>query len=114
MIELDIPDVCPSLNRQLRMHWSQRKRLVDLWRRWVWVACVQAKIPTRHPLSFAKIEIHRVGKKAMDPDNLVGAQKVLIDGLRSHGLIVDDTPEHITLTVTQAKSKVPRTVVRIS
>ena len=37
---------------------------------------------------------------------------MVLDGLRSDNLIVDDSPEHIELTVTQCKGK-QQTVIRI-
>lgn len=112
MIEFVIPDCAPSPNRVLRMHWSAQKKLRDLWHKWVWVACVQGKIPMHMPLAFAHIQIERRGRKAMDPDNLMGAQKPLIDGLRIHGLIEDDDDKHVTVKVTQSLGE-PRTIVRI-
>lgn len=52
----------------------------------------------------------------MDRDNLFGSAKSLVDGLRDNGLIADDSPDHITLTVEQypgGKGCEKKTVVRI-
>lgn len=113
MITLLIPDVCPSLNKYLRMHWALRTKVIALWRRWVWVACVQSGVATRQPLPFSYVTIERRGKKLLDPDSLFGSQKVLIDCLRAHGLILDDSPKHIALIVTQTIGA-PQTLIRIS
>lgn len=47
------------------------------------------------------ITSHRA--RAVDPDNLAGGSKYLIDALRVCGLITDDSPEHIELVVRQEK-----------
>ena len=44
-------------------------------------------------------------RKLLDPDNLTGGCKYFIDGLRYAGLIPDDAPDKITLTVSQEKVK---------
>lgn len=41
--------------------------------------------------------------KLLDTDNLVGGAKYFLDGLRYAGLIPDDSPDKITLEVTQEK-----------
>lgn len=41
--------------------------------------------------------------KLLDPDNLIGGAKHFVDGLRYAGLIPDDSPDKITLEVTQEK-----------
>lgn len=112
VIDLNIPDVPPSLNMLMRMHWSKRKKLIDLWHRWIWVACSQAGVRTRDPLPFAKVTVECRRKRALDPDNLYASAKPVLDGLRAHGLILDDSPSHITLTVTQSKGE-PQTRVHI-
>lgn len=41
--------------------------------------------------------------KLLDPDNLCGGAKFLIDALRYEQYIPDDSPDHISLTVEQVK-----------
>lgn len=60
----------------------------------------------------AKVTIERHGHKLLDPDNLVGGFKALIDGLKVARLIVDDSPAHLELVAKQAKGK-PRTIVTV-
>ena len=54
------------------------------------------------------IRKHRVSIKSkrvnlLDPDNLVGGCKHLIDSLRLAGIIPEDTPEALELSVSQEK-----------
>lgn len=112
MIELLIPDVAPSLNKLLRMHWTRRKKLASLWQRWVWVALSQQGCQREFPFPKAKVSIERRGKRALDKDNLYGSAKVICDSLRYNRIIEDDTEKHIDLTVTQCLGE-PRTMVYV-
>jgi hypothetical protein len=50
------------------------------------------------------VRVHIRRQRLLDPDNAVGGIKALIDALRYHGHIVDDSPEHIELHVIQEKT----------
>lgn len=65
--------------------------------------------------SRVRVIIESFRSKLCDVDNLSGGAKFLIDGLRYHHLISDDSPEHIELVVTQRKVKRAEecTIVRI-
>lgn len=94
--ELFIDETAPSPNKSMRLHWRSRKRL---WDRWAWL--VRASyLPPATPLLRAAVRIARYGIKPLDPDNLVGAQKPLIDALVINGYIADDSAKHIQLSVT--------------
>lgn len=101
LIEFLIDEPTPSLNEMLRKHWTADRKLKTHWLRLVWVG-VNGQVPPM-PLKRALITITRVSPRVLDPDNV--CVKHLIDGLRSCGVLVDDTPEHITLTVRQEKGK---------
>lgn len=62
--------------------------------------------------SLVCIESHRA--RLCDPDNLY--VKALVDAIRYAGLITDDSPEHIDLTVRQFKCKRAdeKTVIQIT
>lgn len=115
MIVLDIPDVPPSLNKVLRMHWSKKSRLaLD----WAWKA--------RIAFDYQNSSILRIGKKQVkitlhhsrmyDKDNAYGSCKVLVDCLRGLKVIQDDTAEWLELTVEQARCphKQRHTIIEIS
>ena len=51
----------------------------------------------------AHVSIERRSLKLLDKDNLYGSVKFLCDALRYAGLIADDDPESIELTVTQRR-----------
>jgi hypothetical protein len=111
MISLVIPRAPPSLNQTLRMHWSERRRLKQLWIKEIWVAAFEAKIRSE-PRMKSKVEIDRRSPKLLDEDNCYGAIKVVLDALKDCGLIEDDSPEHIELRVSQSRGA-PQTTIRI-
>jgi hypothetical protein len=110
---LTIPRLAPSLNRALRMHWSARKREQAAWDALV----LQALSGSRPKMERARVEITRFyAKHALDKDGAYGAQKPVIDALVHAGIIPDDSPEHIELTVLQVKVatvKEERTEIRL-
>ena len=101
-----------SLNKIMRMHWAVRKkRQEEVW------AMVEYSAPTPVPKFEGKTRVsitRQWGKKgrAFDPDNLIGATKMLIDCLKEPkgrskyglGIIKDDSPADIELLVKQEKS----------
>ena len=52
--------------------------------------------------------ITRISSRSLDPDNLTGGVKPLVDQLRYSGLIQDDTQEDINLKVSQEKAQPKR------
>ena len=62
---------------------------------------VQGKTGSR---TRANVSIVRCSTRALDPDNLRGSVKAILDCLRNCGLITDDTEEAITLDVSQTKA----------
>lgn len=49
------------------------------------------------------VRITSFRRRLLDPDNLVGGAKYLVDGLRYAGLIPGDRPDQIELQVRQVK-----------
>jgi len=105
-IEILIDLVPLSPNRLLRMHWRERAKYNKEMLQAVWVAKHQAGVigrPVHAPVKLA-IEVRICGQKDMDPDNLVGSCKAIIDALVQLGIIRDDDPESVAgLTVTQKR-----------
>lgn len=117
MIRLEIPRVPPSLNEVVGYHWRHRHRVSQIWQKEIWYALITAGYsPQRLPYAKARVSIHRQSHGKMDPDNLVGAMKPLIDALRYAHVLVDDTEEHLELVVTQKrqlKSAAPFTRIEV-
>ena len=92
-----------SPNKMLRMHWAVRKKWKQTYSDAVWQ---HTELWIKH-LDPCHIKIERLftgRQKAMDPDNLVGSVKFLLDGMRSCGVISDDNPECISLEVHQRRT----------
>lgn len=53
--------------------------------------------------SRTRVRIVSRRRRLLDPDNLAGGSKYLIDGLRYAGLLKDDSPDYISLIVEQVK-----------
>ena len=111
-----------SPNRWIRMHFWQRnkehERLTDL------MAVFGDQIITfSGPVSISIVREYGYRKRKMDPDNLYGSVKVLLDVLRfpsprskkvSLGIIKDDSTADISnLSVSQVKSPDKTTRVRV-
>lgn len=99
-MHLVIAHIAASPNRWNGKHWSVYRRSRKLWDRLVWEAMAQAGVkPERFPK--ATVHIIRQASRKLDKDNLYGACKPLIDALRANWLILDDSPEHLSLEVEQ-------------
>lgn len=107
--EMTIPDVPPSLNKTLRMHWAARAKLAEVWAYWI-----RANSPSTffHPIYGTKMSVKVTlwHSRFYDKDNAYGACKVLVDALKLHKLIFDDNAKHLELTVEQQKC--PRKHIR--
>lgn len=111
MIELVIPRLLPSRNVADKMHWSGRHRLRKLWTQEIGWALAQQQYRAG-PFDPAHVSIERRSPGELDPDNLTGSIKPVLDSLKANGVIVDDTPQHLELTVTQSKGS-PQLTIRI-
>jgi hypothetical protein len=102
-MKLDIPEVPPSLNKVLRMHWAKRSKLAT---DWAWKARIAFHGQHEVPIVVkqnVKVTLHH--PRLYDKDNAYGACKVLVDCLRGLGIIVDDTSRWLDLDVQQEKCK---------
>lgn len=122
MITLEIPLLLPSLNRMGgagRGHWTAWQKDKKLWSDWVLVAKMnQAKIYGQPKHERARIEIERYCVQDIkDADNMAASTKWLMDAIVAHGILKDDSTEHVgTPVIRQIRCKrtdPPRTVVRI-
>jgi len=114
MIHLVIPALPPSLNRLLNMHWAKRARIKKEWQRLVWAAKNSdlTKVPAEeHGRRTVNLEYYFPTHRRRDVDNY---QKVILDALTENGLIVDDSPECVEVSVKFLMScDHPRTEIRI-
>lgn len=118
-IELTIPELLPSLNSMAgRGHWTAYHRDKKRWRDWVLVAKLnQAKLYGTPKYARARLEIDRYCVQPVkDADNLGASTKWLLDAIVAHGILADDSTEHIgTPKIQQIRCPraEQRTVVRI-
>lgn len=113
MIELEINEATPSLNPLLGQFWAKRHKDRKRWRWLVRAARLAADAFPTAPLQKARITIVRHGRRQLDTDNLYGGTKLLVDSLVREGFVIDDSPDHIELIVTQKLTKTPKTTIRI-
>lgn len=109
LIEFSIPVALKLPNQANGRHWTAsyayRKRLLPM------VAGAVKPWAGHLPMERARVEITRFSVGVGDQDNVTASVKPLLDLLlvrsathpHSFGLLVDDGPDHITLTVIGAK-----------
>lgn len=105
---LEIPRIAPSPNELLGKHWRVRFKNQQTWRQEIYYAVRAARVAGDArvlPYPKARVSIERRSRGTLDEDNLYGSAKPVIDGLRYAYVIVDDSPNHIRLTVTQSRGK---------
>jgi len=107
----------PSNNSLLRMHWAERKRLKAVFMReiWIWVQLVEnERIPILREKKKKSVRIILYRKhRRFDKDNAYGGCKMVVDAIRELGLIYNDSPKWLDLTVSQELSKTPETHIMI-
>lgn len=95
MIVLEIDEATPSLNPQLGHHWSRKIKLRN---RWFWLvkrAKNAAGVFDEPRYAKARVTLERHGPRLLDHDNCRSGAKYVWDGLKRHGLILDDNPNVI-------------------
>ena len=96
-MKLFIPKVPPSLNTVLRQHWSGRGKERDQWRR-----LLRAKYNGEGP--FSRVKITRIcPSRGLDPDNLAGGCKMLVDAMTREGYITDDDALSVKIEYAQKR-----------
>ena len=88
----------PSLNVLLRMHWGERVKLKRRIRREVYAQMTCHRIlfapPFPDPVTLTGT---RWGKQKLDPDNLIGSLKPVIDALVWSQVLLDDTEQYLAI-----------------
>lgn len=112
---LTILKATPSLNdfANLRGQPWRYGELRRSWARHLVDALLEARVLERRPLRWPRPPQARVSVRViryapehqwLDPDNLVGGLKPLLDALKAHEVIADDAPQAIELDASQAVS----------
>ena len=96
--------IVPTLNKKLRQHWAVKKKDRATYGVLVGSEMIKAGIKKAKKADKFVLIITSYRPRLMDPDNLVGAHKWMIDALRDKGFIYDDDPDHIHLLVEQHKA----------
>lgn len=106
-VTLSIPGwVPPSLNEWQRMHWAKRGRVKNTAALLVMQALTEGHKSLPRFRGKVSIEITlSYPRNLRDEDNLVASVKPLLDAIRGLGVIVDDSPKWLELSVKQAKGR---------
>lgn len=112
-VTLTIDKASPSLNELQGLHWVRLRARNLEWLNLVCAAKLNAGLHGMPMFERAKVHIMRQGAKLLDEDNLAGGMKPLIDSLRKLGIIVDDSPDRMSLTVEQRIGKPKRTTIHV-
>lgn len=118
-VEIDIPGVPCSTNRALRMHWRERVAEIANWKQSIYYSL---SLNSRNEISeftqkggklHVKVSEFRHGE--LDPDNLHGSVKFVLDAIVHCRLARSDAEKHMKYAVEQIqieKTKQPHTKIR--
>lgn len=111
-VTIRIPRALVSPNKWNGMHWRKKHRLSQEWEKDIWASVLTSGLPKAAFLLVPKKrvsvirEVPNVNHFIRDDDNLRFSVKPLLDALKRQGLIVDDSREHIELTMPEQKVSV--------
>lgn len=114
-IHLEIPKKIESLNRILNMPlWARKRYNVD-WAQEIYIEYLRKyRCKPKKALGKRFVKITSLRTRKLDIDNLIGGCKGLVDALKKHDLIVDDSPKWIEVEYKQeTDGKNPRTVIEV-
>jgi len=117
-INVTIKTLTPSLNKLLRMHFQERKRLKEKlgWEVYAELNEVNPNYEVCIIPQKSCLIITSYRKSFLDKDNFIGGLKLLVDAIKELRLIYDDSPEYLTLKAEQRiekKRKNQRTEISI-
>ena len=119
-LKLELCGELKSNNELMRMHWTKRRKLIEVW---AWMVSVQLnhtgqayigntskfKCPVR-----VKVTVFRPRGRPMDDSNLIaGADKLIIDNLVRQRILVDDSDEYLTWEKPVQKTGKAKAIVEI-
>lgn len=122
---LGIPAPAIWLNANDRGPWQRRVPVVRVWREATYWAAVKAKLPKGLERIHVEATFHFPTRRARDAENYHATLKPCIDALGpqktraikgkfsvavGYGLIVNDTPEHLSTNIVISPERRPRYV----
>lgn len=123
VVDFTLPFCLPSLNRALRVHWSERHRQMVALNQEIMVAVGGPHWYPRPPFARARVTAVRISAGELDTDNLFASCKQILDILKLRternplglSFIVGDEPSRCELVAKQQRGarKEGATVVRI-
>lgn len=102
-LHIDLPPV--SNNQLLKLHWAKRGRIRRDFHYAVLDALDEPGLIADYTKGKKAVVIHLFLPRRFDPDNAAGGCKPLIDAMKSEGLLPNDSPRWISLTIEQHISK---------
>jgi len=110
-VKITIPEIPPSYNEIMRMHYHKRNREVERW------AALIAFFNNKKVKNFEKAKVKLTyffpDRRRRDPDNYAG--KVIMDGLVNAGIIKDDSFNNVELELAGDVDKDnPRTEIEVT
>ena len=114
-ILIETPKKIESLNRILNMpSWARKRYNVD-WAQEIYIEYLRKyRSKPKKALGKRFVQITSLRTRKLDKDNLIGGCKGLVDALKKHNLIVDDSPKWIEVEYKQeTEGKNPRTVIEV-
>ena len=105
-----IPVRIQSRNVLDRQHWAVKRRTKQEYALLIRNQIKRKQISKAEKKKY-KLIILSYRKRKLDPDNLVGGCKGLIDALIQEGFIFDDSPDYIDLKVEQFTAKEYQTII---
>jgi hypothetical protein len=103
-LTVSLPTTTLSLNKLLRIHYRERKRIK---KGFEWELLVAGACESQYKINGAKkrrVEIKAFRARLLDQDNFYGGLKPLLDGLIELELLHDDGPEFLELKAEQIKA----------
>jgi len=100
---IQIQTAIKSRNLIDKLHWAEKRNLKN---DYIFLIRNQMHIKKLKKASYNsryKLGIYSYRKRLLDPDNLVGGCKQLIDALCDEGFIYDDNPKCVVLDIDQYK-----------
>lgn len=99
--QLTIPRPTPSRNEFYHKHWRVEHTAKAWWKLQLSMLVLAHRVPPATGKRTVMIE--RYGKRKLDVDNFFGGFKIVLDAMRSAGLIKDDNETYLELLAHQRK-----------
>jgi len=92
---LTTPDMPPTWNKFMRMHWAKRRELGGIWNWVIYEALNRAGIKGYPQTQYKKVYVVFSYKDNIRRDKDNANMKIILDALKNRGLIKDDSVKDI-------------------